>query len=104
MTLHNLLFLVRKLISNKLIEVFDWLSCQKKRVFVGFCAGSKQKSEQKHETEKLVEFHNQPISINYDSTHVATSCNDVARCCVEMLRAFSQAFMLMLAAYVSTSP
>ena len=26
-TLHNLLFLVRKLISNKLVEAFDWLSC-----------------------------------------------------------------------------
>ena len=26
------------------------------------------------------------------STHVATSCNNVARCCVEMLRAFGQAF------------
>ena len=47
-TLHNLLFLVRKLISNKLVEAFDWLSCRKKRVFGGFCAG--QKSEQKRET------------------------------------------------------
>ena len=36
-----------KLISNKLVEAFDWLSCRKKRV-VGFCAGSCQKSEQKH--------------------------------------------------------
>ena len=38
-TLHNLLFLGRKLILNKLVETFDWLSCQEKRVFVGFCAG-----------------------------------------------------------------
>ena len=36
------------------------------------------------------------------STLVATSCNNVARCCVEMLRAFGQAFRSMLAAYVST--
>ena len=67
MTLHNRLFLVRKLISNKLAEAFDWLSwlsCRKKRVFVGFCAGSSP-SEQKHETKKLVEFLNQPTSINY---------------------------------------
>ena len=35
-TLHNLLFLVRKLISNKLVETFDWLSFRKKCVFVGF--------------------------------------------------------------------
>ena len=27
------------------------------------------------------------------STHVATSCNNVARCCVEMLRAFGQALI-----------
>ena len=27
------------------------------------------------------------------STHVATSCNNVARCCVEMLRTFGQAFI-----------
>ena len=67
-TLQNLLFLVRKLISNKLVEAFDWSSCRKKRVFVGFCAGSRPKSEQKHETKKLVEFHNQPTSINYDVT------------------------------------
>ena len=26
------------------------------------------------------------------STHVATSCNNVARCCVEILQAFGQAF------------
>ena len=46
-TLHNLLFLVRKLISNKLVEAFDWLSCRKKRVFVGFCAGSRPKKRTK---------------------------------------------------------
>ena len=46
-TLHNLLFLVRKLISNKLVEAFDWLSCRKKRVFVGFCAGSRPKTRTK---------------------------------------------------------
>ena len=46
-TLHNLLFLVRKLISNKLVEPFDWLSCPKKRVFVGFCAGSRPKKRTK---------------------------------------------------------
>ena len=28
------------------------------------------------------------------ATHVATSCNNVARCCVEMLGAFGQPFML----------
>ena len=64
-TLHKLLFLVRKLISNKLVEAFDWLSCRKKRAFVGFVQGQSQKSEQKHEKKKLVEFHNQPTSINY---------------------------------------
>ena len=46
-TLHNLLFLVRKLISNKLVEAFDWLSCRKKRVFVGFCVGSRPKKRTK---------------------------------------------------------
>ena len=46
-TLHNLLFLVRELITNKLVETFDWLSCQKKRVFVGFCAGSRPKKQTK---------------------------------------------------------
>ena len=46
-TLHNLLFLVRKLISNKLVQAFDWLSCRKKRVFVGFCAGSRPKKRTK---------------------------------------------------------
>ena len=46
-TLHNLLFLVRKLTSNKLVEAFDWLSCRKKRVFVGFCAGSRPKKRTK---------------------------------------------------------
>ena len=46
-TLHNLLFLVRKLISNKLVEAFDWLSCRKKRVFVEFCAGSRSKKRTK---------------------------------------------------------
>ena len=56
-TLHNLLFLVRKLISNKLVEAFDWLSC--------FVQGQGQKSEQKHETKKLVELHNHSTSINY---------------------------------------
>ena len=29
-SLHNLLFLVRKLISNKLVEAFDWLFCRQK--------------------------------------------------------------------------
>ena len=29
-TLHNLLFLVRKLVANKLVETFNWLSCRKK--------------------------------------------------------------------------
>ena len=47
-TLRNLLFLVRKLISNKLVEAFDWLSCRKKRVFVGFCAGSRPKKRTKN--------------------------------------------------------
>ena len=28
------------------------------------------------------------------STHIATSCNNVVRCCVEMLQAFGQAFTL----------
>ena len=37
--LHNLLFLVRKLVANKLVETFDWLSCRKKCVFVGFVQG-----------------------------------------------------------------
>ena len=46
-TLHNLLFFVRKLISNKLVEAFDWLSCRKKSVFVGFCAGSRPKKRTK---------------------------------------------------------
>ena len=46
-TLHILLFFVRKLISNKLVEAFDWLSCRKKRVFVGFCAGSRPKKRTK---------------------------------------------------------
>ena len=46
-TLHNLLFLVRKLISSKLVQAFDWLSCRKKRVFVGFCAGSRPKKRTK---------------------------------------------------------
>ena len=46
-TLHNLLFLVRELISNKLVQAFDWLSCRKKRVFVGFCAGSRPKKRTK---------------------------------------------------------
>ena len=46
-TLHNLLILVCKLISNKLVETFDWLSCRKKRVFVGFCAGSRPKKRTK---------------------------------------------------------
>ena len=45
--LHNLLFLVRNLISNKLVEAFDWLSCRKKRVVVGFCAGSRPKKRTK---------------------------------------------------------
>ena len=37
-----------------------------KSVFLsGFVQGQGQKSEQKHETKKLVEFHNQPTSINY---------------------------------------
>ena len=40
-TLHNLLFLVRKLISNILVEAFDWLSCRKKR------AGSRPKKRTK---------------------------------------------------------
>ena len=31
----------------------------------GFVQGQCQKTEQKHETKKLVEFHNQPTSINY---------------------------------------
>ena len=44
MTLHNRLFLVRKLISNKLVEAFD---CRKKRVFLGFCAGSRPKKRTK---------------------------------------------------------
>ena len=42
-TLYNLLFLVRKLISNKLVEAFDWLSCRKKGVFVAFCTGLRPK-------------------------------------------------------------
>ena len=46
-TLHNLLFLVRKLISKKLVEAFDRLSCRKKHVFVGFCAGSRPKKRTK---------------------------------------------------------
>ena len=54
-TLHNLLFLVRKLVANKLVETFDWLSCRKKMCF---CAASRPKREQKHETKKLVKFLN----------------------------------------------
>ena len=46
-TLHNLLFLVRKLVANKLVETFDWLSCRKKCVFVRFCAGSRPKKRTK---------------------------------------------------------
>ena len=46
-TLHNLLFFGRKLISNKLVEAFDSSSCRKKRVFVGFCAGSRPKKRTK---------------------------------------------------------
>ena len=34
----------------------------------GFLQGQGQKSDQKHETKKLVKFHNQPASINYDVT------------------------------------
>ena len=42
-----------------------------KSVFVsGFVQGQGQKSEQKHETKKLVDFHNQPTSINYGSETV----------------------------------
>ena len=76
-TLHNLLFLVRKLISNKLVEAFDWLSCRKNRVFVGFPAQG-QKSEQRHETKKLVEFHNQPTSINYNGSQNAVWCLEMS--------------------------
>ena len=49
----------RKLVANKLVETFDWLSCRKKYVLSGFMNAQGQKSEQKHETKKLVEFHNQ---------------------------------------------
>ena len=35
----------------------------------GFVQGQGQKSEQKHETKKLVEFHNQPTSINYGHSY-----------------------------------
>ena len=66
--MNNLLFLVRKLISNKLVEAFDWLSCQKSVFLSVFVQGQGQKSEQKHETKKLVEFHNQHTFINYDAT------------------------------------
>ena len=57
---HNLLFLVRNLVAgNKFVETFDWLSCRKKCVFVGFCALSKpKKNDKKWPTKKLVEFHN----------------------------------------------
>ena len=60
-TEHNLLFLVRNLVAgNKLDETFDWLSCRKKCVFVGFCALSKPKKKngKNRPTKKLVEFHN----------------------------------------------
>ena len=38
--------------------------------FSGFVQGQGQKSEQKHETKKLVGFHNQPTSINYDASNI----------------------------------
>ena len=64
-TLHNLLFLVSKLISNKLVEGLIGYPAEKSVFLSGFVQGQGQKSEQKHETKKLVEFHNQPTSINY---------------------------------------
>ena len=44
-TLHNLLFLVRKLIANKLVETLDWLSAEKSMFLSGFVQGQGQKSE-----------------------------------------------------------
>ena len=65
MSLHNPLFLVRKLISNKLVEAFVGYPAEKSVFLSGFVQGQGQKSEQKHERKKLVTFHNQPTSINY---------------------------------------
>ena len=64
LTLHNLLFLVRKLILK-----------------------------QKHETKKLVEFHNQPTSINYVQTNKTSHIKhenkrNVLSCLIECLMAF----------------
>ena len=47
-TLHNLLFLVRKLISNKLVEAFDWLSSAEKSVFCGVLCRVKAKKANKN--------------------------------------------------------
>ena len=48
MTLHYLLFLVRKLISNKLVEAFDWLSCQNKECFCRVLCRVKAKKANKN--------------------------------------------------------
>ena len=47
-TLHNLLFLVLKLISNKLVEAFDWLSCPKKACFCRVLCRVKAKKANKN--------------------------------------------------------
>ena len=52
-TVHNLLFLVRKLVvAYKLVETLDWLSCRKKCVFLGFCALSKPKENEQEQADK----------------------------------------------------
>ena len=52
MALHNLLFLVRKLISNKLVEAFDWLSCRKKACFSRVLCRVKAKKANKNMKQK----------------------------------------------------
>ena len=58
-TLQNRLFLVRKLITNKLIETFDWLSCQKKRVFcLVLCRVKAKKANKNRKQRNLSSFIN----------------------------------------------
>lgn len=64
MTLHNVLSLVWKEVANKL----DWIGypAEKSMLLSVFVQSQGQKSNQKHETKKLVEVHNH--------LHILTMC------------------------------
>ena len=94
MTLHNLLFLGRKLILNRLVETFDWLSCRKKRVFVGpvLCRVKAKKANKDMKQRKLSSF--------LTSLHLLTYNDPIIWLCIKRVFLIFLVLVLLLVLFL----